>query len=73
MLTSLETNASTDSKEGEVVEDLDVANLQLLLVVFHRLTPSSKSILLSRCVGALIKVAAVVRYLNNTYKNYYLL
>lgn len=61
MLTSLETNASTDCKDGEVVDDLDVANLQLLLVVFHRLTPSSKSILLSRCVGALIKVAAVVR------------
>ena len=61
MLTSLETNASTDCKEGEVTEDLDVANLQLLLVVFQRLSPSSKSILLSRCVGALIKVSAVVR------------
>lgn len=61
MITSLETNASTDCKEGDVIEDLDVTNLQLLLVVFHRLSPSSKSALLSRCVGALIKVAAVIR------------
>ena len=68
MLTSLEINASNDCKEGEITEDLDVTNLQLLLVVFHRLTPSSKSILLSRCVGALIKVAAVVRYI---YKYHY--
>lgn len=61
MLTSLEINASTDCVEGEVTEDLDVINLQLLLVVFHRLSPSSKSILLSHCVGALIKVSAAVR------------
>lgn len=61
MLTSLETNASMDCKENETVEDLDVTNLQLLLVVFHRLSPSSKSVLLSRCVGALIKVATVIK------------
>ena len=63
MLTSLEVNASTDCKEGEVTEDLDVTNLQLLLVVFQRLSPSSKGVLLSRCtcVGALIKVSTVIR------------
>ena len=61
MLISLETNASTDCKEADVIEDLDVTNLQLLLVVFQRLSPSSNSVLLSHCVGALIKASAAVR------------
>jgi len=61
MLTSLETNACMDCKENDTTEDLDVVNLQLLLVVFHRLSSSSKSVLLSRCVGGLIKAASVIR------------
>ena len=62
LLTSLEINASVDCKDSEVTEDLDVTNLQLLLVVFHRLSTASQSDLLSLCVGSLIRVSGVVRY-----------
>jgi len=67
LLTSLETNASADCRESEVTEDLDVTNLQLLLVVFHRLSTASQSDLLSLCVGSLIRVSAVVRYYMKRY------